>query len=110
MLHDLTDFGQVIVGAIAGIFVAWYWNWRTHLLAEYRYLDKVYWKLLDAYAARPEFGDENLTSTYEESFRGKDALSYNYFAMRVHPVMETIYDIHHSAIPARLAQSMTATR
>ena len=110
MLHDLTDFGQVIVGAIAGIFVAWYWNWRTHLLAEYRYLDKVYWKLLDAYAARPEFGDENLTSTCEESFRGKDALSYHYFAMRVHTVMETIYDIHHSSIPARLAQSMTATR
>ena len=90
MLHDLADFGQVVVGAIAGIFVAWYWSWRTHVLKQYRYLDNIYWKLLDAYAERPEFGDPNLTRNYEESFRDKDALSYRYFAMRVHTVMETI--------------------
>jgi hypothetical protein len=99
MLNDTIQIVQVVVAVVGGIFIAWYWNERNHLLSEYKYLDEIYWKLLDAYVLKPEFGDKRLTENYRESFRDKDALSYYYFAMRAHTVMETIYDVYRAKIP-----------
>jgi hypothetical protein len=94
---------QIIVAVIGGIGIASYWNWRNHKLSEYRYLDQVYWSLLQTYRDKPEFGDKRLTDNYRESYRDKDASSYHYFAMCAHTVMETIYDVYGPRIPPEWA-------
>jgi glycogen synthase len=98
MLNNLLQIIQIIVAAIAGVFVAWYWNKRAQKLSEYRYLDEMYWKLLDEYQKNPQFGDKRLTDDYSEGYRD-NALAYHYFAMRAHTAMETIYDVYSGQIP-----------
>src|SRR5215469_9975859 len=85
------EVAQLVISFVAAIVVAVYWNWRSNKLAEYRYLDKSYSKLLESYRNDPEFGDRQRTSNYANEFQ-KKAMKYHYFAMTVHTVMESIFD------------------
>jgi len=87
------EISKLLVAIAGAIFVAWYWNRRKHLLEEYRYLDESYNALLQMYFDHPQYGDPKRTANYAKSFKGKEAIQYHYFAMRVHTLMETVFDV-----------------
>lgn len=93
------EIAKLLVAVIGGVFVAWYWNDAKHRLDQYRYIDDLYMKLLERYFQNPRFGDRELTTKYLASFSGDEALRYFYFAMAVHTLMETIFDVNKGRIP-----------
>src|SRR4249919_881227 len=99
ILQNVIGFMQIGVSVVGGIVVASYWAGRSNKLAEYRYLDELYGKLLDTYRGYPEYGDQQRTDSYALAFRDDNALRYHYFAMTVHSVMETIFDVYETEIP-----------
>jgi hypothetical protein len=99
MTQNIIAFAQIIVSIVGGIGIAWYWNERSSKLAQYRYLDESYSKLLEAYLANPEFGDKLKVENYATEFRDAHALKYHCFALSVHTAMETIFDVYGPKIP-----------
>jgi hypothetical protein len=98
-IKNAIDFAQLIATIVGAIGVAWYWSERNNRLAEYRYLDESYSKLLEVYRANPEFGDKRRTDDYVRAFQDDIEFRYHYFAMTVHSVMESIFDTYKSNIP-----------
>ena len=98
-IKNAIDFAQLIATIVGAIGIAWYWSERNNRLAEYRYLDESYGKLLEVYRANPEFGDKRRTDDYVRAFQDDIAFRYHYFAMTVHSVMESIFDTYKSNIP-----------
>ena len=90
---------KLLVAVVGGILVVWYWNGEKQRLEQFRYVDDAYIKLLDRYFEHPKFGDPTLTRTYAQSFAGDEGLKYRYFAMAVHTVMETLFDLHKPKMP-----------
>ena len=89
-LIDISEkLGSIVLG---GGLLSLFWAWRSDRLAQYRYLDESYSALLDAYREHPEFGDVAKTRTFQTSF-ATNQFEYHYFAMTVHNVMETIFDV-----------------
>jgi len=89
---DIESVNQLAQLAVGGGVVGAFWSWRNDRLAQYRYLDEVYSALLDAYRARPEFGDPAKTKEYSTAFE-KNRERYHFFAMSAMNTMETIYDV-----------------
>ncbi|HEY2007747.1 MAG TPA: hypothetical protein VGH23_02070 [Rhizomicrobium sp.] len=98
-IKNAIDFAQLIATIVGAIGIAWYWSERNNKLAEYRYLDESYSKLLELYRTNPEFGDKRRTDDYARAFQGDVEFRYHYFAMTVHSVMESIFDTYKSHIP-----------
>jgi hypothetical protein len=90
---------QLVVAIIGGILVAWIWNERKHRLEQYRYLDQAYTDLLRRCFENPQFCDPTRTNDYVNSYKNDDATRYHYFAMTVHTIMETIFDLSKGNIP-----------
>ncbi len=98
MFAEVFETAKLIVAIAGGLGIAWYWNNKNHKLARYRYLDEAYKELLVTYLENPHFGDPALTGKYLECY-GKDEIKYEYFAMTVHTVMETLWDVYGDRIP-----------
>ena len=96
-MTDIETVGKVLAAwspvILGGGLVASYWNWQQHVLEQYRYLDASYADLLRIYREHPDLGDPERTGDYLSHFKGKDHLRYHYFAMTVHTVMETVFDL-----------------
>ena len=89
---------QLLIAIGGGGVVALWWNWQNHQLGRYRYLDEAYYKLLCQYLENPMFGDPSRTKEYRNHFKGESAWKYHYFAMAVHSIMETIFDVSKGKI------------
>lgn len=90
---------QLVAAIGGGGVVALWWSWQNHKLGRYRYLDEAYYNLLCKYLENPGFGDPSRTAEYRNHFKGDDAWKYHYFAMTVHSIMETIFDVSKGRIP-----------
>ena len=93
------EVAKLAVGVVGAIAVAWYWNRQRHRLEQYRFLDETYIDLLKSYFENPGFGDKAKAAAYETAFTGSEAAKYHYFAMRVHTLLETIFDVSNGRIP-----------
>lgn len=94
---DIVQFDpidQLLSMLIGGGFLTLFWHWRSYRLAQYRYLDDVYTRLLAEYRASASagYGDPAKTQRFRSAFKD-DALAYHYFAMTVMNTMETIFDV-----------------
>ncbi len=94
---DICHFGaldQVLSMLLGGGFLTLFWHWRSDRLAQYRYLDDVYTRLLAEYraSAAAGFGDPAKTQHFRTAFE-HDAYAYHYFAMTVMNAMETMFDV-----------------
>src|SRR5690242_1367564 len=76
-----------------GGVVTWYQAVKKARASDYQYLDATYSKLLDAYRARPQFGDPTRLAAYWTAF-GEERLDYHFFAMTVHSFLETMFDVY----------------
>ncbi|PWB76079.1 hypothetical protein C3F09_01160 [candidate division GN15 bacterium] len=74
------------------------------MLERYAYLDQSYNQLLRLYFENPQFGDREKTDDYLNQFEGEELLRYHFFAMMVHTVMETIFDVSKGRIPLEWIQ------
>ncbi len=99
MSHAMLEIAQLVIAVLGGILVAWYWNQQKHVLERYRHLDETYRKLLDMYRHTPVYGDREKTAVYGTSWTGEARHDYHYFAMTVHTVMESVYDLFPRGIP-----------
>jgi hypothetical protein len=106
-MGDYIQILNLLVAVIGGIFIAWYWNDEKHRLDEFRYVDEAYIKLLERYFANPRFGDPKLTNAYAQSFTGEEGLRYHYFAMAVHTVMETVFDVYKPRRPKWMSSKIS---
>lgn len=97
---------KLFVAIIGGVLVVWYWNAEKQRLEQFRYVDDAYIKLLERYFEHPKFGDPTLTRNYAQSFVREEALKYRYFAMAVHTVMETLFDLHKPRTPKWIQSAM----
>ena len=98
---------KLVVAIIGGVFVVWYWNDEKQRLEQFRYVDQAYIQLLEHYFQHPKFGDPALTRDYAQSFRGAESVKYHYFAMTVHTIMETLFDLYKPKIPKRLEKILS---
>jgi hypothetical protein len=89
----LETIGQIVSIVVGGGAVSMFWAWRNDQLAQYRQLDDGYSQLLAAYRENPGLGDPAATARYKDMFGAEDRLRYHYFAMSVHNVLETLFDI-----------------
>lgn len=89
----LETIGQIVSIVLGGGAVSMFWAWRNDQLAQYRQLDDAYSQLLVAYRENPGLGDPAATVRYKTAFIDGDRLRYHYFAMSVHNVLETLFDI-----------------
>src|SRR3954469_20765870 len=80
----LDALDQLLSMLIGGGFLTLFWHWRNDRLAQYRYLDDVYSRLLAEYraSAAAGYGDSAKTQDFRNAFND-DALQYHYFAMTV---------------------------
>jgi hypothetical protein len=90
---NLETIGQIISIVLGGGAVSTFWTWRADQLAQYRQLDDAYSQLLTVYRDNSELGDPASTVRYKTIFSGKQRLDYHYFAMSVHNVLETLFDV-----------------
>ena len=97
------EIAKLAVGGVLAVGVAWFWNRQRYLLEQYQYLDESYRDLLKSYFDHPKFGDKQKTAAYETEFKGDDAPQYHYFAMRVHTLLETMFDVYRGRIPPEWA-------
>jgi hypothetical protein len=93
------DLLQFLEFTVSGVIIALYWNNRKDRLERYRYLDVLYSNLLTLYFENPRFGNKDLVLNYMEEFKDEELLKYHYFAIQVHSVMESIYDLSNGHIP-----------
>ena len=83
----------VVGGGLVSTGCTFLWTWRSDRLEQYRHLDAAYGELLGAYRDHPQLGDPAATVQYATALTGDARLKYHYFAMSVHNMLETMFDV-----------------